>query len=370
MRQRLFAFFLSALPAAFLFACGGASESPAQPGDAAAHTDAAETPDADAGPPATGAIEFAPYFPAWTFASKGYAYTGLANLQQVAAVHDVTLAFVLAAPDAGCTSDLATDGIGQNLADIHAFVDAGGHAKVSFGGAQGLYLQDPTACASAADLANAIGLVVDATGITDLDFDVEQPFNSGMSDTANTNLGQALHSLQQSRNIQVGLTLQHTTAGSIGDDGGAATDGLDPTAVTLIQEVVAAGARIRHVNVMVMGYGPLPPSTTESARAIATLEATQAQLKALIPGITDPQSWAMLGVTPEIGDNDGTGEVFTPDDATAVAQFARGHGLGLASFWSIDRDRVCASQKCGFQKYSTVNTSNFQFANAFLAALQ
>ena len=369
MPRRLLAYLLGVLPAVSILACAGANGSPAPERDAATGLDAAAEAH-DAGPASTGSVEFAPYFPAWTFATNGYAYTSLVDLQQKAAIHDVTLAFVLASPDGGCASDLASDGIAQNLADIHAFVDAGGHAKVSFGGSQGLYLQDPSACATAADLAGAIGSVVDTTGISDLDSDVEQPFNSGMSDTANTNLGQALHSLQQNRDIQVGLTLQHSMSGSLADDGGAAGDGLDPTAVTLIQEVVAAGARIRHVNVMVMGYGPLPTNTTESGRAIATLNAAQGQVKALIPGLTDAQAWAMLGVTPEIGDNDGTGETFAPGDATAVAQFARAHGMGLASFWSIDRDRVCTSQKCGFQKYSTVNTSDFQFANAFLAALQ
>jgi chitinase len=319
--------------------------------------------DGSGGATAPSSTEFAPYFPVWSFATKGYAYRSLVDVQQLSGVNDLTLAFVLASPGAGCTTDLATSGIAANLGDIQAFQAQGGHLKLSFGGANGLYLQDPTACSTAQDLAAAIASAVDATGITDLDFDIEQPFNSGMSAAANQNLGQALHSLQQSRNVQVGLTLQHSLNGSE-----SATEGLDSTALDLISAVLAAGVNLYHVNVMTMGYGPLPSSTTESARAIATLNGAQAQLKTLMPALSDDGVWALVGVTPEIGANDSTAELFTVDDATTIAQFASDHQLGLASFWSIDRDRTC-SGPCGFQKYSTVNSSNFQFTKVFSGAL-
>ena len=311
-----------------------------------------------------GPVELAPYFPAWSFGARGYAYTSLVNLKQLSELNDLTLAFVIATPGAGCMPDLATDGIGANLADIRAFQAAGGHLRLSFGGADGVYLQDPNACADALQLAAAIGSVIDATGITDLDFDVEQPFNSGMSDDANQHLGAALHSLQTSKAIQVTLTLQHTLNG---DD--SSSQGLDATALDLIRAVLAAGVKLEYVNVMTMGYGPLVAPMTEAVRAIATLNAAQKQLKGLMPALSDQQVWALLGVTPEIGANDSTAEIFTADDATVVGQFAIDHRMGLASFWSIDRDRTCAGA-CGFQKYSTVNAANFQFAKAFAKALK
>jgi chitinase len=317
----------------------------------------------EAEPARDGGTELSPYFPAWTFGGKGYAYTSLANLAEVSGIDDVTLAFVLARPDGGCASDLSADGIGDNMADVRAFIAAGGHAKLSFGGAQGLYLQDPAACTNAADLAAAIGSVVDATGITDLDFDVEQPFNSGMSEQANTNLGQALHSLQQTRAIQLGLTVQVNTDPS-------AAPGLEGQAQLLVGAVAGAGAQIGRVNLMVMSFGNGRPSgATEAQAAITALNGAQAELETLVPGLTDAQAWKILGATAEIGQNDqNAGEIFTVADATTLASFALGHGMGLVSFWSIDRDRVCAGQ-CGFQKYSTVNASDFEFAKAFLAVL-
>lgn len=344
-------------------ASASASPPPSEGGPPDHGDGGAPSPDDGGGP------EFSPYFPAWTFGAKGYAYTSLTNLQQISGVADVTLAFVLASPDGGCASDLATDGIGANLSDIHAFVAAGGHAKLSFGGAQGLYLQDPSACAAASALQSAIGSALDTTGIDDLDFDVEQPFTSGMSDQANENLGEALAGLQQTRDIHFSLTLQVNT--DIEAEGGAMGPGLEGEAQILVKEVAAAGARIGRVNLMVMSFGPARAAgETEAQAAIDALEGAHAQVQALIPGLTSEGAWAMLGATAEIGQNDqNVGEIFTPADATTLATFARAQGMGLVSFWSIDRDRVC-SGPCGFQKYSTVNTSNFEFAKAFLAAIR
>jgi chitinase len=335
----------------------------------AASADVADAADAGPQPLGDGGTEFAPYFPAWTFGGRGYAYTSLTNMQQLSGVNDVTLAFVLADPDGGCTSDLASDGIQDNLADIRAFIAAGGHVKLSFGGAQGLYLQDPTACSNATDLANAIGSVIDATGITDLDFDVEQPFDSGMSDQANQNLGQALASLQKTKHVEFGLTLMVNS--DVQDDaGGGGPPGLDSQAQLLVGEVADAGAQIGRLNVMVMSLGSERlANDTEAQGAIRALTGAQAQLRTMVPGLTEAQAWHLLGATAEIGVNDNSGEVFTPDDATTLAKFALSQNLGLVSFWSIDRDRVCSGQ-CGFQKYSTVNASNFQFAKAFLAVLR
>lgn len=45
-----------------------------------------------------------------------------------------------------------------------------------------------------------------------------------------------------------------------------------------------------------------------------------------------------MGVTPMIGVNDVTSEVFTPADAQLVEDFARSRNLGMLSMWSMARD--------------------------------
>jgi chitinase len=73
----------------------------------------------------------------------------------------------------------------------------------------------------------------------------------------------------------------------------------------------------------------------------------------------------MVGVIPMIGKNDDS-EVFSLSDATAVAAFAKQNGVGLVSFWSIDRDQPGTD----YNMSSTVQQSSFQFNAIFQTVTQ
>ncbi len=306
-------------------------------GDGGPGTDAA---------PALPAIEFAPYFPTWTWGGGGYPYSSLVDLQQKASVNDVTIAFVLSG--GGCVAD---QGIEQNLADVKAFLAAGGHVKVSFGGADGTYVESQ--CADAASFAKALEDFVDATGITDLDFDIEQ--DPVLTDAVNQLRGDALAMAQASRGIEVAFTL------AANPDSGGSGGGLTAQGLSVVSHALASGVHVSHVNLMTMDYGdgfggqPLAPV------AIGSLTDANAQLVGL--GLSTTEAWRTLGVTAMIGKNDDS-EVFSLDDARTVAAFAIQNRLGLVSFWSIDRDQICPSG-ADYNTCSTVNTSNFQFSGIF-----
>jgi hypothetical protein len=319
---------------------GGVSEtsSPSPANDASG-----STPDA---PTSSDATELAPYFPTWAWGGNGYAYSSLVDLMHKSGVSDVTIAFVLAS--GGCKAD---NGIEQNISDVKAFLAAGGHVKASFGGADGTYVE--AKCADAASLATALGDFVDATGITDLDFDIEQ--DPVLTDTVNQMRGTALAMVQASKNIQVAFTL----AANPPPGGGLTKQGL-----SVVSHALSAGVRISHVNLMTMDYGdefagkPLGPVVTGS------LTDANAQLVKLMPGTTAAQAWRMIGVIPMIGKNDDS-EVFSIADAVTLAQFAIQNRIGLVSFWSMDRDQVCAGG-ADYNSCSTVDTVNFQFATTLL----
>ena len=167
---------------------------------------------AEAGPPADG-IDYAPYFPTWVWGGSGYAFTGLADLQKKSGLNEVTIAFVLS--NGGCNT---TQDIEQNASDVKAFIAAGGHVKASFGGADGTYVE--AKCTTAATLATALEDFVDATGITDLDFDIEQ--DPVLTDSVNAMRGQALATVQESKGIQVAFTL----AANPSPNGGLTSQGL------------------------------------------------------------------------------------------------------------------------------------------------
>ena len=283
-------------------------------------------------------IDYAPYFPTWVWGGTGYAFTGLADLRQKAGIGQVTIAFVLS--NGGCDT---TQDIEQNLADVAAFLAAGGRVKASFGGADGAYVESK--CHDASAFASAIGNFVDATGITDLDFDIEQ--DPMLTDAVNTMRGQALKMAQDAKHIKVAFTL----AANPSPGGGLTLQGQ-----SVVSHAIAAGVTISHVNFMTMDYGASFGGAPLAPVVLGTLADGHAQIMSLVSGIASEEAWRMVGVIPMIGKNDDT-EVFSLDDAKSVAQFATTHQIGLVSFWSIDRDQTGTD----FNTSSTVETTNFAF---------
>jgi len=298
----------------------------------------------EAGPSAS-KTDYAPYFPTWVWGASGYAFTSLADLQKKAGLNEVTIAFVLS--NGGCDT---TQDIEQNMTDVKAFIAAGGHVKASFGGADGTYVESQ--CSDAAALATALGDFVETTGITDLDFDIEQ--DAVLTDTVNEMRGQALKTVQTSKNIQVAFTL----AANPSPGGGLTTQGL-----SVVSHAISAGVKVSHVNLMTMDYGDSFGGQPLAPVAIGSLTDANAQLVSIVPGLSTGGAWQMLGVIPMIGKNDDS-EVFSVDDAKTLAAFAVKNQLGLVSFWSIDRDQVCP-KGADYNSCSTVDTTNFQFDTIF-----
>jgi hypothetical protein len=295
-------------------------------------------------PPATAGSDYAPYFPTWVWGGSGYAFTGLADLQQKAGLNEVTIAFVLS--NGGCNT---TQDIEQNLSDVQAFIAKGGHVKASFGGADGTYVE--SACSDATSLATAIAGFVEATGITDLDFDVEQ--DPAETDAVNAMRGQALASVQASHGIKVAFTLPANPS----PNGGLTSEGL-----SVVSHAVSAGVTVSHVNFMTMDYGDSYGGSPLAPVVIGSLNDGQKQIMTLIPGITSAAAWGVVGVIPMIGKNDDS-EVFSLTDAQTLATFAETNHVGLVSFWSIDRDQTGTD----YNMASTVETTDFAF-NAILSA--
>ena len=109
---------------------------------------------------AGGGVDYAPYFYTWGFGSPSYAFKSLAEMKQKSGLSAATLAFVLGnsagSPACSVTTDGTTNVIETLMKDdIAAFRAAGGRLKVSFGGANGLNLDDDRACPSAMALFTA-----------------------------------------------------------------------------------------------------------------------------------------------------------------------------------------------------------------------
>ncbi|OEJ34783.1 cellulose binding domain-containing protein [Streptomyces subrutilus] len=280
------------------------------------------TPDPTGTGPAAAGARFAPYvdtslYPAYDLLDTA-ARTG---------VKEFHLAFITSgggcAPLWGGVSDLASDKVAAQIGALRA---EGGDVRVSFGGAAGHELA--LNCATVDDLAAAYGKVVDHYRLTKVDFDIE---GAALPDTAaNARRAQAIARLQKSHpGLDVAFTLP------------VMPEGLTQPGVALLADAKKHGVRIDAVNIMAMDYGPAY-SGDMGQYAVQAATATQAQLKGVL-GLSDAAAWKAVAVTPMIGVNDVTSEIFTVADATQLVDFAASKGIGRLAMWSSTRDKQCAA---------------------------
>ncbi|PKW08001.1 chitinase family 18 [Streptomyces sp. 1222.5] len=307
---------------------------------------ATPTPTGSTGSGTTASAGFAPYvdtslYPAFDLVAAADA-TGVKNYN---------LAFVTdgggCTPKWGGVTELTGDGVAAQIGALRA---KGGDVRVSFGGASGSELA--TTCSSADALAAAYGKAVDAFKLTKVDFDVE---GGALPNTAaNNRRAQAIAKLQkQHPGLDVSFTLP------------VMPEGLTQDGVNLLADAKSNGVETGTVNIMAMDYGPAY-SGDMGTYAEQAATATQAQVKSVL-GLSDSAAWKTVAVTPMIGVNDVSSEVFTVDDATQLAGFAKSKGLGGLSMWSATRDKQCAggTKPTADATCSSVTQDRFAFSKAF-----
>jgi hypothetical protein len=244
---------------------------------------------------------------------------------------------------------------GWDKADIDAFRAAGGDVRVSFGGANGTELAQ--SCTTVAALQAQYQEVVDAYGLDRIDFDIE---GTAVTDHASIDRrSQALAQLQaaqaaKGRDLKVSLTLPVLPSG-------LTADGL-----YVLQSAKAAGLNVDVVNVMAMDFGDSEapnPAGQMGAYAIQSAQSTQAQILSVWPTLTAAQAWLKVGVTPMLGQNDNSSEVFGLSDASQLVTFAQQNHLGELAFWEMTRDaNACTG---GLSKCTNITQTPYQFSKIF-----
>jgi Cellulose binding domain len=283
-------------------------------------------PGISSGTPSAGASHFAPYADATL-----YPLFPLVSTARRTGVKQFNLAFVVAGGGNSCTPEWGgVTAIGEDpvAAQIGALRAIGGDVRISFGGEDGSELAQT--CTTVSQLEGAYQRVISAYDVNKVDFDVE---GAAIADTAaNTRRSQALAALQaRDKALQVSFTLP------------ALPSGLTSQGVAVLTGAVRAGVRISAVNVMAMDYGDgvAPhPSSMMGTYAIDAATAADAQV-ARVLGISDHAAWPKIAVTPMIGVNDISDEIFTVANARQLTAFAISKHLAWLSMWSAGRDQSC-----------------------------
>jgi chitinase len=264
----------------------------------------------------------------------------------VAADRDVVLGFVVAAKSDACSPSW---GAAQSLDGASTALDLdrriarlrqrGGDVLVSFGGAANTDLA--TECTDQQELTRAYSSVIDRYDVSTIDLDIEGPALSAAG--AAQRRAAAISAIQQrvraaGGKLAVWLTLPVTPSG------------LDDNAFGVVEAMLAAHVDIAGVNAMTMDFGGARKDADGNVRSELTatedaLRSLQRQLGVAYQRagerLSDGQLWSKVGATPMIGQNDIATERFELKDAEALSSFARAHGLGRVSMWSLNRDQAC-----------------------------
>jgi hypothetical protein len=284
----------------------------------------------------------------------------LMKLHDASGTTEVSLGFVTAQGGRACTptwggyaADPASGPRAFRRANVAAFWREGGIPVPSFGGQAGTELA--SACASERALERAYDGVVEAYRPVRVDFDIE---GAAVADTsAIARRSEAIAALQDahaSTGLQVSFTLP------------VLPTGLDSDALGVLRSAIKHHVKITYVNLMTMDYGNSAapdPAGKMGSYAIQAARAASRQLRRLYPHLSAKRRMRMIGMTPMIGINDTSDEVFTLSDAAQLARFAHSRHVGMLAMWELSRDHQCPHQVTQTQlRCSGVAQSDFAFA--------
>jgi len=260
-----------------------------------------------------------------------------------------TTAFVIAS---GCTpiwgDTLPVTNDPTVSGEISTAESDGAQPIVSFGGAGGVELAQ--SCTNLSQLTAAYQSVINTLHVTHIDFDIE---GAAIADTANNATRfQAIKALESANpGLVVSLTIPVLPTGPTGDGD------------AFLRQAQSVGARIDIINIMTMDYGGSfdTPGADMGSYAIEAAQDTLAFAQTVWPAMT----YANIGVTPMIGQNDDSAEIFTEADARALVSFAQQNHLGRLSFWSVDRDQPCGGSASGLPQCSEISQASLDFTRIF-----
>jgi chitinase len=281
-------------------------------------------------------------------------------------IRSFVLGFIVAAPDQtpswGGYSEYRLNGGSFDL-DMKSRIDQtrshGGDVIISLGGAAGQELAE--VITDEGKLKDAYLKVVTSYGVHTLDFDIEGEAVANLN--AIERRFRVLASLQSANAILIWLTLP------------VLPSGLTPDGVSVIQSAIRNRVNLTGINIMTMDFGndaaPDPSGkmgdyTIQSAKALfGQLQSAYGKTK------SSEQLWNMIGITPMIGMNDETQEIFDQYSANQTLTFAGQNHIGRISMWSLNRDLQNSQGKLTWVdiQSSSLVQQPYEFSKIFLGNL-
>ncbi|HZR53149.1 MAG TPA: fibronectin type III domain-containing protein [Streptosporangiaceae bacterium] len=284
-------------------------------------------------------------------------YADMTNLQEPmldkaatsAGLKAFTAAFVIGS---GCTpiwgDTLPVTNDPMVTGEITKAESEGATPIVSFGGEAGVELAQ--SCTNLGSLVAAYQSVINTLHVNHIDFDIE---GAAIADTATNNLRfQAINQLEAANpGLVVSVTIPTFPTGP------------DFNGDAFLQAAKSSGTNISVINVMAMDFYGSFDTGGANMGSYAT-EAAQDTLS-FVKTIWPNDTYANIGVTPMIGQNDDSAEVFTEANAQTLVSFASSNHLGRLAFWSVDRDQACSGSASGLPSCSEISQQPLDFTKIF-----
>jgi hypothetical protein len=300
---------------------------------------------------------FAPYYEMYDTS------TDLAALSQQSDARDLSLAFLQTAAAGSCTAywdgdtsqPIAASSFGGDIADIQAH---GGNVIPSFGGftADTTSTEIADSCTSVPAIAAVYESLITTYNVPRIDLDVEA---DSLTNTAGINRRNEAIAMTEAwaaahgRRIEFSYTLPTFPSG------------LTSSGYAVLQNAVADGAAISTVNLLTFDYffGTQQDMVADTETAAAGLFT---QLQSLYPAATNRQLRHMIGITEMPGIDDfGPAETFSTADAVTILHWARQQGIGMISFWALQRDNGGCPGTKGAGTCSGVSQPTWYFSHVF-----
>ncbi|HAZ42385.1 MAG TPA: cellulose-binding protein [Methylococcaceae bacterium] len=243
----------------------------------------------------------------------------------------VTLAFATGQCGSENWGGVAPDAIAK--ANVPLFTAQNRNYVIATGGAAGAFF-----CSSASGMQAFINRYASAN-LVGIDFDIE----GGQTQADITALVKSVYDVQSTfPNLRFSFTL--ATLGSTSGLAGSAPNGdLSPLGGYVMNALAKYPLNNYTINLMVMDYGsPGAGVCVVGSDGLCDMGQTAIQAaKNLVARYGVPYNHIEL--TPMIGVNDVSNELFSLKDAATMTQWVKANGIAGIHFWSVDRDTPCTS---------------------------
>ncbi|MEY4684550.1 MAG: hypothetical protein RLZ25_1009 [Pseudomonadota bacterium] len=248
-----------------------------------------------------------------------------------AKVPAVTLAFATGQCGSENWGGVAADAVAK--ANVPLFTAQNRNYVIATGGAAGAFF-----CATSSGMQAFINRYASAN-LVGIDFDIE----GGQTQADITALVKSVYDVQSSYpNLRFSFTL--ATLGSTNGLAGSAPNGdLSPLGGYVMNALAKYPLNNYTINLMVMDYGsPGAGVCVVGSDGLCDMGQTAIQAAKNL-AVRYGVPYNHIELTPMIGMNDVTNELFSLKDAATMTQWARTNGISGIHFWSVDRDTPCTS---------------------------